>query len=51
MQSKLADDVMEPQLKMVAVFQFDREEHDDLIKKATSEESLSPKEEKVAYRF
>lgn len=30
---------------------FDREEHDDLIKKATSEESLSPKEEKVAYRF
>jgi len=30
---------------------FDREEHDDLIKRAISEGYLSPKEEKAAYRF
>jgi hypothetical protein len=30
---------------------FDREEHEDLIEKAISENHLSPKEETVAYRF
>jgi hypothetical protein len=30
---------------------FDREEHEDLIGKAISEGYLSPKEEKIAYRF
>ncbi len=42
---------MGPQLKWLRLFQVRREEHDDLNKKATSEESLSPKEEKVCIQF